>query len=145
MISLERIIPSFEEPMGDGPILSEEDLMNEHSIHLIKDFNVNFSDIPEDYFEVLEFKKNNPNLKIEADNQDPINFYYLLAKKFASSSILHYELITREAISFVQSEGLVFFEDVFGPDFHFREATRDYHTAYDLRKRHFNYLNSLRN
>ena len=64
MISLERIIPSFEEPMGDGPILSEEDLMNEHSIHLIKDFNVNFSDIPEDYFEVLEL----PTLIKEEEN-----------------------------------------------------------------------------
>ena len=65
---------------------------------------------------------------------DPLNFYQILSKKYASSAIVHYELVNREEVFFVYSGKVLLFRDIFGADFHMETAKKDDDSAHRFLK-----------
>ncbi|MCR4327437.1 MAG: hypothetical protein NUV46_02555 [Nanoarchaeota archaeon] len=136
-----RVDPSHA--MNDRFILNSRDFFNKESEILINDFGLHIHELSKDFIELCEEKKlSNFSIKIE-DLNSPINFYFRLARKFASSAVIHYELVHREELYFPHEKGLFHVRDLFGPDFQMKVARRDDFTAYELRERQFNYLNAL--
>lgn len=126
----------------DNLILCSDDFFNSNSEILAKKFSLSIPDIVQNYLEI-SYKKSRGDFRTVAWNDDPINFYDLLAKKFVSSAIIHYELIEREEISFVFEEKGFFFYDLFGPAFQMKMAKRNEMYADVLRKEQLNYYNLI--
>ncbi|MBU2612444.1 MAG: hypothetical protein KKB62_01860 [Nanoarchaeota archaeon] len=122
----------------DNLILSPEDFFNQNSVILSEKFSLSISDIVKNHLQ-LSHERNLHNFKTAAGEGDSINFYNLLSKKFASSAIIHYELVNRENISFVLEDKGFFFYDLFGPEFQLKMAKRNEMYADVMREEQINY------
>lgn len=126
--------------INDKIIISYEDFFNRNSVVLAEDFNIDLMDIIGNFNEFSK-EKQFLNFRTLVDPEiDPLNFYTILSKKFASLAIVHYELVNREEIYLPSDEGLFLVKDKFGPEFQIRSARRDDFTAYEMRKRNLDYL-----
>ena len=113
-------------------IFSDEDLVNENSIYLEKKFNLETFDIAPTFLDMISKTKMGMVPDLNNPPKDDLNFYLVWAKKFAASSIIHYELIHNKTISFFYDDKFLIFKDLFGPTFHFEEAKKEKSLALSL-------------
>ncbi|MDP3966006.1 MAG: hypothetical protein Q8Q04_00560 [archaeon] len=132
------ILRDFElnpiESPNDGVILSCEDFFNFNSIYLAWKFELPAEEVPSYFLRFLDEKRQGKPEKVIDSMADPINFYQILSKKYASSAIVHYELVNREEISFAYDGKIILFRDTFGPDFHLTAAKNDDDSAHRFLK-----------
>lgn len=128
-----------------NPILSPKNFENKNSIILFNEFNLDFYEIPENFFQIFHAKKLfflNLREKI-GKKESPINLYEIYSKKFASSAIIHHELSKRREITFLIYEKPIIFLRKDSSRFHQREANRDEMSAYALRKNQIDFYKAL--
>ncbi|NCN51613.1 hypothetical protein GW931_01235 [archaeon] len=123
-------------------IISIDDLVIERSKELVKEFNLDISQIPKDFLEIFLIKKSKKS-GIKLTKESPLNIYNIYSKKFASSAVINYELSKRKSIWFVKDEGLFKITGSENFNYYFLEAQRDDMTSCSLIKSQLDYYNSL--
>ncbi|PJE81805.1 hypothetical protein COU58_00565 [Candidatus Pacearchaeota archaeon CG10_big_fil_rev_8_21_14_0_10_32_42] len=125
--------------MNDKIILSFDDFFNENSVFLAQKYGLGMREIPKNFLELSEERKSS-QFKTIAELSDPLNFYYCMAQKFASSAIVRYELINRSEIYFIYDSRVIFVKDLYGPEFQIKMAKRDDFFADEMKRRHFEHI-----
>jgi len=123
-------------------IFSIEDLVLERSKEIVKDFDLEISQIPKDFVEIF-LEKKSKDFKIVSGKNLPLNIYQIYSKKFASSAVLNYELSKRKILWFIKDESLFKIRGIEDFGYYFLEAQRDNMSAYALRESQLDYYLSL--